>query len=138
MQNREIGEILQDPSYLFFLCILEIICGVLGIFGSFYGNLLSAVLFLISSTIYFNPLLPENQFSLYNIRTELFYNIGIFISLILCAYFPYPQTNKGKVINTAIDDEDLENEEDTKTSPIVETPAAQNQTKNVKKIKKNK
>src|SRR5690349_1601380 len=67
---------------------------------------------IIRNLSYFNPLLPESQFSLYNIRNELFYNIGIFIGLILVTYYPYEDTKQGKIITPQIENDEENEDED--------------------------
>lgn len=138
MANKDIAEDLQDPIFLFTLSGLELIAGMFGLFGSFYGNFSSTVLFFISTVIYFNPLLPESQFSLYNIRGELFLNIGIFLSLCLCTYYPHiDEKTQGKVFQTALDEEDEEEEEEDETlQEDREEKVHDKHTKNKKKKKK--
>lgn len=87
--------ILEDPYLiLFFLSLLEIIFGILGIFGVFIGNLVSCFLFILTNLIYFNPLFPDYHISLYNTKPELFLNIGILCSLLMITFYPYSQEIK--------------------------------------------
>jgi hypothetical protein len=91
-KNQTILDFIEDPSlFVLIWCVLEIIFGILGLFGSTFGNKVSAFLFSITTIIYFNPLLPENLVNLYDIRIELFFNIGILLGMLLCAYQPIPE-----------------------------------------------
>ena len=108
-QDKSLAEMLDDPIILFVYCALEILAGIFAIFGSYYGNLLSAILFFITNYIYFNPLLPENQISLFNTRTEVFYNIGIFLSLLVLTYYPYESVSK---VTPKIEEDEQEEQEE--------------------------
>lgn len=94
IQNKTVNEYLNDPNLLLAICSVEILAGIFAIFGSFYGNLLSAVLFSMNCLIYFNPLFPENTISLYDTRSEVFYNIGILITILLCTFYNYESKNE--------------------------------------------
>jgi hypothetical protein len=111
IKGKELGEALEDPSILFIYSLLEIIAAILGIFGSFYGHLLSAFFFLLTNLIYFNPIFPEYGISLLNTRIELFYNIGILLSLLLLAYYPYENSSAPSPNQRLNDEEDEEEEE---------------------------
>ena len=116
----EVKEYIEDPSLILLIVLLiGIISNILALFGNFKGALVSAIAFGLDVLIYFNPLLPENKISLYGTRVELFTNIGVLLSLFMCAYYPY---NDKKV---EISDEEI----------IVEN--IQEEVKE-KKIKKNK
>lgn len=128
IKNPTINEMIEDPSLVLLgLLICEIIFGLMGLFGSFKGNFMSAWLFFFSTFIHFNPFLPENSISLYETRIELLYNIGIFLTLLLIAYYPYEDKNKGRVYT--IDDIDEEEGE------RVEDQVEEDEVKNVKKPK---
>lgn len=91
-KNKTALDFIEDPSlFVLIWCILEIIFGILAVFGSRFGNKVSAFLFTITTFIYFNPLLPENRANIYDMRIELVYNIGIFLGILLCAYQPVPE-----------------------------------------------
>lgn len=98
IQNNDLNEILEDPIILTIYCGLEILAGIFGLFGSYYGHLVSAFLFLTTNFIYFNPLHPTFRFSLYETRPEIFFNLGTFLSLLLIAYYPY-ETKTEKVFD---------------------------------------
>ena len=108
IRDKYLGEVLEDPTILFVYSLLEIISGVLGLFGSFYGHIFSAFLFLLTNVIYFNPLLPEYSFSLLNTRIELFYNLGIFLTLLLLAYYPYDKSTREKAFHIPQEDDEEE------------------------------
>lgn len=130
LENKTLYEYAEDPSLLLVLCSSEIIVGIMAIFGSFYGNLLSAILFLINCFIYFNPLFPENKINFYETRVEVLYNFGILLGILLCAFYPYDKENKNP--REIIDAEEKYAEEK------VTMRHHQNQKKNVKKQRKNK
>lgn len=91
-KNQSIMDFIEDPSlFVLIWCVLELIFGILGVFGSAFGNKISAFLFSITTLIYFNPLLPENRGNFYDMRIELFFNIGILFGILLCAYQPVPE-----------------------------------------------
>jgi hypothetical protein len=122
MNNKSVTDFIEDPSlFLLIVLLLEAVFGFMGVFGSFWGNFFSAWLFLFSNVIYFNPLLPENTISLYQTRTELFYNIGIFLSLLLVAYYPYP---KNVSVHSLDDDNEEETEPETKETKQESKPAS--------------
>jgi hypothetical protein len=98
LQNNDLSEILDDPIILTIYCGLEIIAGIFGLFGSYYGHITSAFLFLITNFIYFNPLHPNVKFSLYETRQEIFLNIGTLLSLLLIAFYPY-DSNVNKIFD---------------------------------------
>jgi hypothetical protein len=118
IKGKELGEVLEDPSILFVYSLLEIISAVLGIFGSFYGHILSAFFFLLTNIIYFNPIFPEYGISLLNTRIELFYNIGILLSLLLLAYYPYEDSSKLNVHQVKNEEEDEEEIEETEQTAV--------------------
>lgn len=90
-RNQSVANFIEDPSlFVLIWCVLEILFGVLAVFGNTLSNKVSAFLFSITTIIYFNPLLPENRLNLYDMRIELFYNIGIFLAILLCSYQPIP------------------------------------------------
>jgi hypothetical protein len=91
--NPYILDFIEDPSiFVLIWSLMELIFGLLAIFGNIFANKFSAILFSISTIIYFNPFLPENRgLFLYDMRSELFYNTGIFLAILLCAYQPIPE-----------------------------------------------
>jgi len=91
-KHKILVDFIEDPSlFVLVWCFLELAFGVFSLFGSRFANKVSAFLFFITSIIYFNPLLPENRGNGYDMRVELFYNIGIFLGILLCAYQPVPK-----------------------------------------------
>jgi hypothetical protein len=83
-------DLIDDPSLIFILySFLEIIFGILGLFGVFIGGFFSIIMFIISNIIYFNPFIEMNKISLLETRVELFLNFGILVSLCVCTYYPY-------------------------------------------------
>ena len=89
--NQFVLDFIEDPSiFVLIWCVLELVFGFFAVFGSIFSNKISAFLFSVSTIIYFNPLLPENRGNIYDMRSELFYNIGIFFGILLCAYQPIP------------------------------------------------
>jgi hypothetical protein len=132
IQNKTFNEYAEDPNLLMILCGAELIVGIFAIFGSFYGNLLSAILFLLNCVIYFNPLLAENKISLYETRIEVLYNIGIFLAILLCAFYSNDKVQeKTQSIQEIIDANEGYVEEKV-------IPKNKRKTDNFKKQKKNK
>ena len=72
----------------FFYTLLECIFSTLGLFNFFIGHIFSMIFFVITNFIYFNPFMEENKIKLVNTKIELFYNIGIFFSLGIIAFYP--------------------------------------------------
>jgi hypothetical protein len=85
-----IKDYIEDPSLILLIILLVgLISNILALFGNFKGVFLSAIIFGLDLIVYFNPLLPENKITLFGTRIELFTNIGILLSLLMCAYYPY-------------------------------------------------
>lgn len=108
IKGKEINDLLEDPTILFVYSLLEILAGILGVFGLFIGHILSAFFFLLTNIIYFNPIFPEYSFSLLNTRIEIFYNLGIFLCLLLMAYYPYEDPSKKTLVKVDTEDEEEE------------------------------
>jgi hypothetical protein len=124
IQNKDIAEFLEDPITLLVYSFFEVVAGIFGVFGSYYGHLFSAIFFFITNFIYYNPFLPVYHISLFETRPEMFYNIGILLSILLLLYYPQEQTkniNQVKQSYNSDEDEDLEeNEKVTSKSQIIE------------------
>lgn len=123
VNNKELTEFLEDPSLIVLLmCVAEAIFAVMGVFGSYWGNLMSTIMFVLVNIIYFNPLLPEYKISLYNTRQELFYNTGIFAAMLLMTFYP-EQKEVTQVYSMRdpdegdFDDEEVSKETEAKTAP---------------------
>ena len=119
VRNDSIYLFAKDPNSLLLLSVLQILAGVFAIFGSFYGNLLSALLFVLNSLIYLNPLLPTNNYILLNEpRNEILYNIGILLAILLCTFNPIDTRAEFKESNGSSNDlpEDLPEQKNTNKS----------------------
>ena len=82
--------------FFFFYTLLECIFSILGLFNYFIGHLFSMIFFVITNFIYFNPFMPENKLTLVDPKIELFYNIGIFFSLGILAFYPKEEEEEKK------------------------------------------
>ena len=84
VQSDIIDYILQNPEPLTkYLTIAEVVFAVLAVFGLTLGAYLSAAISFFSILIYFNPLLPENTISFYEIKIELLFSIGVIIVILI-------------------------------------------------------
>jgi hypothetical protein len=113
MLSPGLKEFVEDPSLILLLGLLaDLIFNVMAIFGSYRGAVLSGIMFLINNLIYFNPLLPEYQISLYNTRIEVLTNIGVMLSIFMFAYYPY----EDKIVKPLSEEEldQIEENEDSK------------------------
>ena len=104
--------------FFFFYTCAECLFSILGIFNFAIGHIFSIILFVLTNFIYFNPFIEENSIKLLNTKPELFYNIGILISLGLLAFYPkieeknqQPQNEISKTLN-------FEDEEMKKSMPV--------------------
>jgi hypothetical protein len=121
IQNKDIAEFLEDPISLLVFSFLEVVAGIFGVFGSYYGHLFSAIFFFITNFIYYNPFLPVYHISLFETRQEMFYNIGILLSILLLLYYPDEESRKVSQKKQIYDsDEDEEEENNTPTPQMKE------------------
>ena len=82
-------------SVFFFYSLSEFIFCILGIFNLRWGHIISIIHFIITNFLYFNPFLPENQiFKLIKPKEELFFNIGVLISLCILTFKPEEAAKK--------------------------------------------
>ena len=89
INTKDFDHIIEDPSLVLLLySFVEIIFGIMGIFGSFFGGIMSCICFIITNFIYFNPLFPGNNITLYETREELFLNIGTLCALLMATFYP--------------------------------------------------
>lgn len=115
IQNKDISDFLEDPSLVvLLLCVSELIFAIFGLFGSYWGNLMSTLMFAFTNFIYFNPLLPENRIGLYQTRQEVFYNLGIFVALLIMTFSPMP--SKTKIEYSVEDPDQLSDSEEVKVA----------------------
>ena len=76
-------------TIFFFYSLSEFIFCVLGIFNLRCGHIISIIHFIITNFLYFNPFLPENQIlKLVNPKEELFFNLGVLLSLCVLTFKP--------------------------------------------------
>ena len=97
INTKDFDHIIEDPSLVLLLySFVEIIFGIMGIFGSFFGGIMSCICFILTNFVYFNPLFPGNNITLYETREELFLNIGTLCALLMATFYPgddYKQPN---------------------------------------------
>ena len=124
LNNKELTDFFEDPITLLVFSFFEVLAGTFGLFGSYYGNLSSAILFFITNCIYYNPLIPVYHISLFETRMEIFYNIGIFLSILMVLWYPYVDSSV-KTDQKVVIESDEENEEEE-----VVTEAGKNNKKN--------
>jgi hypothetical protein len=107
-----VKEFIEDPSLILLLgLVADIIFNIMALFGSKRGAILTGIMFLVNNLLYFNPLLPEYQISLFNTRVEVLTNIGILLSIFMFAYYPYEEKSV-----TPISEEELEEIEEVDES----------------------
>jgi hypothetical protein len=112
MLSPGVKEFVEDPSLILLLgLIVDLVFNVMALFGSKKGAILTGIMFLINNLVYFNPLLPEYQITLFNTRVEVLTNIGILFSIFMFAYYPYEL----KTV-TLISEEELEEIEEVDES----------------------
>ena len=110
--SPSVKEYVEDPSLILLLGLLaDLVFNVMALFGSKRGAILTGIMFLINNLVYFNPLLPEYQISLFNTRVEVLTNIGILLSIFMFAYYPYEEKSV-----TPISEEELEEIEEVDES----------------------
>ena len=102
---------------LFFYSFIELIFAMLGVFDIFIGHLFSLIFFVISNFIFFNPFVPGNEFKFIGMKTETFFNIGIFFSIGLIAFYPRKEDKEEEIkVKPKLD---LEDDEMKKSMPAV-------------------
>ena len=104
--NLKIGMIdyfLLNPEPLTkYLTIVELIFALLAVFGLKVGAFLSGMLYFFTTLIYFNPILPENRLSVYGVKIELLFSLGVIIVIMIDCF------SGSKVI---VKSEDIDEEE---------------------------
>ena len=103
---------------LFFYSFIEFIFAMLGLFDFFIGHLLSLIFFVVSNFIFFNPFVTGNEFKFIGMKIETFFNIGIFFSIGLIAFYPRKEEDKEEEVKVK-PKLDLEDEEMKKSMPAV-------------------
>ena len=102
---------------LFFYSFIELIFAMLGVFDIFIGHLFSLIFFVISNFIFFNPFVTGNEFKFIGMKTETFFNIGIFFSIGLIAFYPRKEDKEEEIkVKPKLD---LEDDEMKKSMPAV-------------------
>ena len=94
--HRNFGIKLEDSNEykdtilltLFFYSFIEFIFTLLGLFDFFIGHIFTMIFFVISNFIFFNPFAQGNEFKLIGMKIETFFNVGIFFSIGLLAFYP--------------------------------------------------
>lgn len=99
----------------FFYTLAEFVICCLGIFNFYFAHILSILFFIITSFIYFNPFMPENEIKLIATKEELFYNIGVLASLCVLAFRPKEKQEEEKIV---IETKNIEDEEMKKSMPV--------------------
>ncbi len=105
-------------TFYFFYSLAELIFAILGVFNVKYGHILSIILFIFTNFVYFNPFIPENNFKLIGTKEELFYNIGVLISLGLLTYKPVEKEEKKEKDKNGTKTLSLEDDEMKKSMPV--------------------
>ena len=80
-------------TFFFYSCA-ELVFAILGLFNYFIGHIFSMIFFVITNFIYFNPFIEVNKIKIVNTKVELFYNIGVFFSIGLLAFYPQKEEKK--------------------------------------------
>ena len=114
--SRNFGLKLDDNEYkdtillsLFFYSFIEFIFTILGVFDFFIGHIFSMIFFVLSNFIFFNPFVPGNEFKFIGMKIETFFNIGIFFSLGLIAFYPRKEEKEEEIaVKPKLDLEDDE------------------------------
>ena len=114
--SRNFGLKLDDNEYkdtillsLFFYSFIEFIFTILGVFDFFIGHIFSMIFFVLSNFIFFNPFVPGNEFKFIGMKIETFFNIGIFFSLGLIAFYPRKEDKEEEIaVKPKLDLEDDE------------------------------
>ena len=120
---RNFGVKLDDNEYkelillcLFFYSLFEFIFAILGLFDFFIGHIFSMIFFVLSNFIFFNPFVPGNEFKFVGMKMETFFNIGIFFSLGLIAFYPRKEEKEEEIaVKPKLD---LEDDEMKKSMPV--------------------
>ena len=127
---QSVKSTLEDPSLILFVySSAEILFGFLGMFGFFFPNIISIILFIVTNIIYFNPYFPENKLSLFDTREEIFLNIGTLVSLMMITFYPYEleyEQSEEKELTI----EDVERENERKRKYLEEMPANKKKKRN--------
>ena len=101
---------------LFFYSLFEFIFALLGLFDFFIGHIFSMIFFVLSNFIFFNPFVPGNEFKFVGMKMETFFNIGIFFSLGLIAFYPRKEEKEEEIaVKPKLD---LEDDEMKKSMPV--------------------
>lgn len=113
MLTPGLKEYIEDPSLVLLIALLaDLVFNVMALFGSHRGAFLTGVMFLINNLVYFNPLLPEYQISLFNTRIEVLTNIGVLLAIFMLAYYPYEEKTVKPISEEEL--EEIEEVEDSK------------------------
>ena len=113
---RNFGIKLDDKEYkelillcLFFYSLTEFIFSILGLLDFFIGHIFSMIFFVLSNFIFFNPFVQGNEFKFVGMKIETFFNIGIFFSLGLIAFYPRKEEKEEEIaVKPKLDLEDDE------------------------------
>jgi hypothetical protein len=70
-----------------YISYLEILFATLAVFGVRFGAYMTVCLLISTALVYFNPLIPENRISLYDIKIDLLFIIGTIIVIIIDCCF---------------------------------------------------
>lgn len=85
---KELENVIEDPSLVLLLySLVEIVFGIMGVFGSFFGGIMSCICFILTNFVYFNPLFPGNEITLFETREELFLNIGTLCAMLMATFY---------------------------------------------------
>ena len=104
---------------LFFYSFIEFIFTILGLFDFFIGHLFSMIFFVISNLIFFYPFVTGNEFKLIGMKIETFFNVGIFFSVVLIAFYPRKPEEKEEDEIKVKPKLDLEDDEMKQSMPAV-------------------
>ena len=125
--HRNFGIKLEDSNEnkdtilltLFFYSFIEFIFTLLGLFDFFIGHLFTMIFFVISNFIFFNPFAQGNEFRLIGMKIETFFNVGIFFSVGLMAFYPRKKEEEDEAEVKVKPKLDLEDDEMKQSMPAV-------------------
>ncbi len=117
---------IEDPSIIHILITLsETISFVGAIFGFKLFTWLMGCHFALTTIIYFNPILPENSFSLlkFDIRFDMLTSIAVLFCFFMIAYYPYSyKEDEHHILDDIKDDKDeIEDEKKQKGKKKLKT-----------------
>ena len=85
IKNNNLDDLLLDPeTFTKYFTVFELLFAVLAIFGFKTGSFFSGIVYLFTTFIYFNPLLPENKIqAFYGVKMEFLFSLGVILAIFL-------------------------------------------------------